>query len=279
VSAPPPNAALRADPPTRILNHPARAHERYRLLRTLAAKGLNPVEITRLDGDARPRKYPVFIRSEDGCYGPETGLLEDAAALEVAIAAHQDRGLPLKRRVAISFEADRFADGCFRKYGAIRIGDRILPQHILRSRDWNVKSQLSESDPAFVEEEFAYVRDNPHETALKEIFDIAKTEFGRIDYTMRDGRPIVFEINSNPSFPNFAGGSPDREKRRGIILDALVEAFAAIDTPGGRRGGVAFSPDLPRAWLMQSRRWGRVRQAIWNRRLRTIEARTPKGHP
>ncbi|NCU21749.1 hypothetical protein EOM89_13830, partial [Candidatus Falkowbacteria bacterium] len=120
------DAALRRDPQTRVLNHPADAAERYALLRRLHRAGLNPVEVTRLDGGDRPTRYPVFLRLEDGCLGAETGLLHTAEDFDAALAHLRATQRPLKRRIAVSFEASADAEGGFRKYGAFRIGDAII---------------------------------------------------------------------------------------------------------------------------------------------------------
>jgi hypothetical protein len=105
-------AALRENPSTRILNHPARACERYVLLQRLNAAGLNPTEVTRLECGARPGRYPVFVRLEDGCWGAETPLLQNEEDLERVLESSGRDGRPMKGRIAVSFEADPDADGC-----------------------------------------------------------------------------------------------------------------------------------------------------------------------
>ena len=44
-----------------------------------------------------------------------------------------------------------------------------------------------------------YVRTNPHADELRKLFGAANIEYGRIDYTIADGRIQVFEINTNPA--------------------------------------------------------------------------------
>ena len=50
-----------------------------------------------------------------------------------------------------------------------------------------------------VEEERDYVLGNPHERELAEIFRIAGVEYGRIDYSVKDGALRTWEINLNPT--------------------------------------------------------------------------------
>jgi hypothetical protein len=53
-------------------------------------------------------------------------------------------------------------------------------------------------EPALLEEQIRYLESNPHEKQLMEIFRLARIEWGRIDYSLLDGRIQVWEINTNP---------------------------------------------------------------------------------
>ncbi|MBK5946786.1 hypothetical protein CCR83_10165 [Rhodobacter veldkampii DSM 11550] len=257
------DAALRRDPQTRVLNHPADAAERYALLRRLHRAGLNPVEVTRLDGGDRPTRYPVFLRLEDGCLGAETGLLHTAEDFDAALAHLRATQRPLKRRIAVSFEASADAEGGFRKYGAFRIGDAIIPQHILRSPDWVVKSSKGVSSAAFAAEELAFVRDNPHHEFLRQATDIGDLQFGRIDYTLRDGVPVIFEVNPNPTFPRFDRAGGERAERRELILARVAAAFAAIGPQGPAGGTIRFLPPKDCHRQIQTARWSGIGRRLW----------------
>ncbi|WP_165615037.1 hypothetical protein [Yoonia tamlensis] len=215
--------------PSRVLNDPRKAKERFALLSHLFETGQNTVEVTRLQSDQRPTRYPLFIRFENGCLRPDFEMISSASELDAAIIDLTNSGRTLRGRMTASFETATDADGLYRKYGAFRIGDYIVPQHILRSDKWIVKSRISSADDAFVAEELAFVRDNPHRAALMKIFKAANIEFGRIDYTVRDGEIVVFEINMNPTFPRFRGGKSNRAERRKYILEGLVAGFESLD--------------------------------------------------
>jgi hypothetical protein len=257
--------AMRVDPSARVLNHPGRALERFALLRKLNETGMNSVEVSRLEQGERPSRYPVFIRMEDYSWGPETGLLETPDELEDAISRLQGSSRPMKRRIAVTFEGGCDAAGYYRKYGAFRIGGAVVPQHILRNSDWSVKSSTSIVDPDFVREELAFVRDNPHADALLRVCDAGHIQFGRVDYTVRDGSLVVFEINPNPTFPRFKGGAADREERRGHIIAGLKSAFAAID--GAAEGRADFIPPAESRRYIQSGRWMKPTRFLWKARL------------
>lgn len=219
-----------------VLNWPHLATERFALLRRLGALGLNPVEATRLDEGATPGRFPVFIRCEDGAAGPDTELLPDRAAFSAAVAALRAAGKTLKRRIAVSFDAEPDAAGFFRKYGAFVIGDHVVPQHLLRSRHWNVKLESHVDGGRLCAEEYAYVRDNPHAQDLLRIARVCDIDYGRIDYTIRDGRIVVFEINTNPHFPDFSRSADPRAARLPMVRDGLLAAFEAVAAAGvGRR--------------------------------------------
>jgi hypothetical protein len=181
------------------------------------------------------------VRFENGCLRPDFEMILSEKALESAKEDLTKSGRTLRGRMTASFESATDTDGLYRKYGAFRIGNYIVPQHILRSDGWIVKSRISTADEAFVAEELAFVRDNPHREALMKIFDAANIEFGRIDYTIRDGEIVIFEINMNPTFPRFSGGKSNRAERRKYILDGLVAGFKSIDVTA-KVNPIPFTP-------------------------------------
>lgn len=246
-------------PEARILNHPLRALERFPLLVALHRAGVNSITATRIESGDRPPAYPVFIRAEDDCRGPETDILRDDAAFDAALDDLERRGLPRKGRIAIGYASECGEDGFFRKYGAFRIGDRILPHHLQRNRSWVVKRDVPKREfttdrnaadrlaEAAVAEEFAFVRDNPHEEVLRKAFDIGGIEFGRADYGVVDGKVVIYEINTNPTMP-LGEKSDHRDHIRAIARPRMTEAFLALDTPladQGRR--IGFSIPKPKS--------------------------------
>jgi hypothetical protein len=238
-------ALARAAPEVRILNHPAEACERLPLLRRLAEAGFNDFDAVRLDEGGRPSRFPVFIRAEDGYGGIDSEILADAAAFEAALAGLRRQGLPLKGRIAVGYVGEPGADGFHRKYGAFNIGGAIVPQHLMCGDRWVVKKASSRIGPDQVAEELAYVRDNPHSARLLEAFAIGGLGFGRVDYGFFAGRLQVYEINTNPSFPNFSRRDA-RSERRELIRRRFLDALRALDSPHGR-GRVRFQEARPRA--------------------------------
>jgi hypothetical protein len=77
-----------------------------------------------------------------------------------------------------------------------------------------------------VAEEWAYLHDNPHERELRQVCELARIDYGRIDYAVVDGRIQVWEINSNSWITNPTSEietSPTRQR----VADHLAQQFEA----------------------------------------------------
>ena len=235
-------SALQADGRSRLVNHPVRTMRRYELLRTLFQDGRNPFDVYRLTEARRPVRYPVFIRGENDHEGPLSGLLEDADALARSIDRLVAEGRPREDKVIIEFVDVRNTEGYVHKYGAFRIGSRIVPRHLLFSREWAIKGWGIETGREdLLRTELSHVEDNPHAALLMPFFDTARIEYGRIDYAMVDGRPVVFEINTNPAtIVEVHGGAPIRAQTIARFAEAFDDALVALDTDA--TGAVAIPP-------------------------------------
>ncbi|MGB0497529.1 MAG: hypothetical protein ACPGID_04255, partial [Rubricella sp.] len=122
-------------------------------------------------------------------------------------------------------------------------------------------------DPVFIAEEEAFVRDNPHRDALMTLFEAGGLEFGRVDYTLREGRIVLFEINTNPTFPRFRGGDASREARRATILAGLRRGFEGIDSGRGGHHRIGFVPPRRTVRAIQMRRIGLLGRLVARSRL------------
>ncbi len=181
----------------RRLNDPRRVLLRFDLLRRLHEVGINDFNVYRLNEWRRVSRFPVFIRRERGHQKPLTGLLNGRLALSEAVNRFGN-ATDKADLMIVEFGNEPFADGRYRKYGAFRVGDRYYVQHCFITKDWYGKfnEDILEAD---VLESREYSRRNPHASQLREIFEIAGIEYGRIDYGIMGNRIQVFEINTNPS--------------------------------------------------------------------------------
>lgn len=262
--------ALAGQDGVRFLNHPTRTRQRFALLETLHRMGHNEFRAFRATGDLGALRYPAFVRNERAHDGALSPLLHSRAAVEAAIGRAILQGYPARHLLVVEFcdTADR--DGYYRKYAAFTVGDRIMARSLSYSREWMLKFQGSEFMRAMVEEEQSYVRENPHEAALREVFAIAGTEYGRIDYAMKDGRLQTWEINLNPTIGRGLRRSTGKVPRE---LDAVRtptkehfyrcfrEAWEAADlgAEADDRIDVTIDPTVVRAALAgdgpDERRW------------------------
>lgn len=248
-----------AAPDAKILNRPAVVLERYPLLRALARMGLNDFSAVRVDAGELPGRYPAFVRLEDDCKFPDTPLLHSEAELVAAIDGLKRSGLPLKRRIAVEFCAERGSDGFYRKYGVFRLGDRLVPQHVMLRDDWYVKRGNNPRPPPGDDdphqgERMHFLKEFPHADAVMERFKIARIEFGRIDYTFVGGRMQTYEINTNPTFPPLWSDEPvdPRAATRALLRERILGAIAELDTPlSGVPETVKFKLPEPRLQVFQ----------------------------
>jgi hypothetical protein len=109
-----------------------------------------------------------------------------------------------------------------------------------------IKFAGKEITEARVLEERAYVFENPHERELRRIFGIARTDYGRIDYSVRDGAVVTWEINLCPTIGGSRASSgtiapelqPLRQAAKEHFVRRFQAAFEAVDAEGGSPGPI-----------------------------------------
>jgi hypothetical protein len=211
----------------RLLNHPTRAMRRYELLRVLHERGINTFDVYRLTEGRWPARYPVFLRGENDHGGARSGLLRTRHELEDAIAAvERDRGS--REGVLITEFCDTADDqGLYRKYSAFVVGDTVFPKNVLFSKHWVLKrTDLLEED--LLREERAHVETNPHADRLREIFRLARIEYGRVDYGLLNGAIQVWEINTNPHVTSLDPRGPDRRAIYEAVEQRMTRALEEV---------------------------------------------------
>lgn len=254
---------VRSGLPVRVLNAPESVRLRLGLLEELDRQGLNRHRARRADNDLLGLRFPVFLREEHRHTGALTPLLETPAQVEAALARLILRGHPLKDLLIVEFFDSSDQDGYFRKYAAFAVGPEIIPRSFSRGLKWMLKFSASEFTPSMLAEERDYVLENPHERELRRIFELARIDYGRIDYAVKDGVIETWEINTNPVIGHgprsSTGGIPDelrplREEAKGHFYRRFRAALEAIDV--GR--------EAPRRVEL-----GEATGSIWPRRLIT----------
>jgi predicted N-acetyltransferase YhbS len=224
----------------RVLNDPLRSLLRLDALRALHAQGVNAFDAWRLDDPRLPERFPVYLRRQAGFANNQPPLLRNADEYRQALAQIDARGLAREELMAVEFCDTADATGVYRKYGAFVIGGRIVPRHVFFSRRWMVKS-ADLVDPAKLAEEIEYLDANPHAELLRRAAEIAGVSYGRIDYGLLDGRPQIWEINTNPLLANLARDeNPARHPVHAKFAQMFGAALAAVDAGEEARAGPRF---------------------------------------
>lgn len=221
-----------------VLNHPERTARRFELLTRAYEAGINGFRARRVGDSLDGVRYPVFIREETGHGGPLSGLLRNGAELGASLRALWARGYPMADLLVVEFCDLSDGEGRFVSAAAMRVGNLIVPTHIISGKHWVLKWNHSDHDERAMREYVDYVRDHPHEAWLRRAFDLAGVEYGRIDYGIRSNTLQIWEINLNPSVGPSPGQKPAdypspiidllQEGRR-IYNSKLAAAFVALD--------------------------------------------------
>lgn len=244
-----------------VLNDPARVRTRFSLLRALHEAGLNDFNAYRLDEGLWPERYPVFLRRSAGHGLPVTDLLNDRDALESAVDAALEGGVPASSLIVVEYAAEPAAPGIYRKLAMHRVGDRLVPELSVHDGQWLVKyGRHGFATPELYEEEARFLRKSPHADHLARAFEIAGIEWGRADFGLVQGRVQVWEINTNPQIGRVVEAHPSatRIESGRLVSEQICAGLHAIDALAPGRGLVDF----------RDRRLGKARRGL-NRFVRT----------
>jgi hypothetical protein len=229
----------------RLLNHPTRTLRRYDLLSMLHARGRNAFRVVRASDRNDDLRFPVFLREEGEHSGSLTRLIQNRRQLDEAVVGAMVRGHRMRGLLVVEYCDTADPDGVFRKYSAFTVGGRVVPCHIDCSRGWVVKDTDIVNDEV-MEQERRYLETNPDREWLEETFALAGVDYGRIDYSLKDGRPQVWEINTNPIVilppPNYSEIHMPVKRR---FAELIQPAFVALDSRGPADTNVPIDVPVP----------------------------------
>jgi len=186
------------DAGARVLSHPVRALTRLPLLERLSHGGRNRFRAFRSTAIPPDLQFPVFLRLERDHEGPRTPLIETPEDLEQVILEGYAKGYDPFDLLVVEFLDTSDSAGIFRKYGAFRIGERIVARHLIGGRTWMLKAADRLKTAELLAEEHEYMNANPHQDRLRPLFELAGIAYGRIDYAMLGEDIQTWEINTNP---------------------------------------------------------------------------------
>lgn len=220
----------------RVLNDPGRALHRLGLLQRLRRDGVNSFAAWPASDAELVDAFPVFLRTARAHRGNLTELLPDPAALSGALEALIEQGYPLSDLIIVQYRAAPIHDDVFRKLAMYRIGDAMVPAVSVHERHWTAKlGQEGVAGAEAYREDLEQVRTAPHAAILRQAFEAAKIEYGRADYGLVDGRPEIYEINTNPMIGGAETSHPfaDRSQAQALSSALYYQAVEALDTPEG----------------------------------------------
>ncbi len=250
-------------PGIRVIGNPGTWLGRHALLARLQAEGINDFRAYTVDELGPHVRYPVFLRwanAHDGSLGePVHGPEELERRLARIAKDHHRRWRWIRDQLLVVEKVDaRSPDGLFRKYSIARIGDELVPRHVEVSGNW-VTKYPSVVTPETVAEEEAFLAEPRDVELVRRVFDLAGIEFGRIDWGYVDGRPQVWEINTNPMLA--PGGIPHelREPSQRRLAGLTAQALLSHVPEAASSSWGALVPAYER-WVWQglnrgSRRW------------------------
>lgn len=222
-----------------VLGNPRSWNDRHDLLAGLQREGINTYRAHRVHELGSHVRFPVFLRWEHRHRGSIGQPLQSEAALHDALVQleHEHGPEAVQRLLVTEWVDARSPDGLFRKYSVQRIGDTYFARHLLVGEDWVTKTpDVVTSDT--LAEEAAFVANPPDLDLIRRAFELAGSDYGRIDYGYVGARLQVWEINTNAML---APLNPDPQRVDGLRERAAEMAAELLRlSPAGSPSGHLF---------------------------------------
>jgi len=222
----------------RALNDPAKAKNRFGLLRSLHDAGINNFDGYLASDSPKPEQFPVFVRNLSVSLPPLTDLIKNQTELESELARLQEWGEPLEDLVVIEYCAQPYKGDYFLKLSTYRIDDQFCLDLFIYNKGWYVKWAGPDiAPPNSSLAEWNMLQDNAFVADARRVFEIADIEYGRVDFSLVDGRPQFYEINFNPQFTIDEYETKDPQRLKNAIfaanrrIDAMKTLVHASDRP------------------------------------------------
>ena len=211
-----------------VLNHPTTSMKRYELLKSIQRvrhEAIYAYDVYRLTEGRAPTRFPVFVREENEHTRTRAEIRPSYSMqeLEVEIERLISEGRWRDNLIVVELVDTSDEQKIFRKYSAFIAHGRVFPEHVLFSGEWLVKVPKVINRDTHAEQA-RYRQLNPHERELREVCALARIEYGRIDYAIKDGKLCIWEINTNPAL-----GMPMSDGQ----VDQTIEILRWLNIEGG----------------------------------------------
>lgn len=228
----------------RVLNHPARVRCRFDLLCTLKKAGINEFSAWRAESRPKPDSFPVFIRAEYSHRLRKARLIPDQEALDAELDAIQASGHPLAGKLVIEYAGEEVSPGVWQRLQTYHVAGKTIAHTNVVDFKWVAKDvkdvKRLESHPSFerfIANEHAFIAKNLYADVLTRAFELAHIDYGRADFAIVNGRPQIYEINTNPNHGDHGTLFRKIHPRRAaiqkysedLVQGALLEADLAAD--------------------------------------------------
>jgi hypothetical protein len=215
----------------RILNSPERVLRRLDLLNEMSRLGINRFRAFRLRDIPEDFRFPGFLRMASKHNGAVSALLQNRDDLENASSQLLESRADVEDILAVEFCDTCSSDGYYRKYSFFRIGDIMIPAHIIFSKHWIAKDGSSNAEQV-IEEDLFHAQGS-HVDWARGVFEAAAIDYGRIDFSLcPDGTPQVWEINTNPMLLarrlKYEQKSPLELPRKELLASRFIETWISL---------------------------------------------------
>jgi len=81
-------------------------------------------------------------------------------------------------------------------------------------------------------DEFSEIQSNIHAPTIRRVFEIARIEYGRVDFGLVDGKPQFYEINFNSNIQTISSKTviDARKQTVDFVLDRYVSSIADLSS-------------------------------------------------
>lgn len=181
-----------------IINDPRRALSKVEVLKTLYKKGINEYQAYTISEYRQIKRFPVFLKATGNHGGPQSQLLFNLKEVEQVIAKEQLADGSDDFYFVEHLSCDK-SHGYRTKYSYFKFGAHLFPRHVFFSKDWMIKTR-DRLSPKLAQIEHDFLVNNPHYETIQKVFDVSNLDYGRVDYSLLNGKPQIWEINTNPNW-------------------------------------------------------------------------------
>lgn len=217
-----------------VLNDPRRFVPRASFLKRLYLEGINQFDCWLPAQGEMPERYPVFLRTIHAHRGVESDVLANEAEAMAALEAALADGRVICDLVFVEYAAQADPEtGKFRKHACYGINGKMIRALTVTEHNWVAKAgSVGAASEVNYQQDLAEHTQYPQTELMKHVFELSGVEFGRVDYGMVDGKPQIYELNSNPTIRWIKSHpSPTRIKADKVIQNDILTSIQGLPFP------------------------------------------------